>query len=153
MHFFLVNLFTISRSFIFLRRYKKTEGIEKGDKDKYKQYQKRRYDLFIFQKTEKNKINLIIVIIQSVIVTVKLHIIMSDLTLIFRKKWRICDLISIYYFSWRIVHVTRVLKSLANWRFLVRFDQTFVKEILVSYLWRFLLNYSFIRKSPIKVVR
>ena len=86
MHFFLVNLFTISWSFIFLRRYKKTEGIEKGDKDKYKQYQKRRYDLFIFQKTEKNKINLIIVIIQSVIVTVKLHIIMSDLTLIFRKK-------------------------------------------------------------------
>ena len=142
MHFFHVNLFTISRSFIFLRRYKKPKISNIKNED------------MIFSFFRKlRKINLIIVIIQSVIVTVKLHIIMSDLTLIFRKKWRICDLISIYYFSWRIVHVTRVLKSLANWRFLVRFDQTFVKEILVSYLWRFLLNYSFIRKSPIKVVR
>ena len=35
----------------------KNEGIQKDASDKYKQYQKRgRDDLFIFQKTEKNRV-------------------------------------------------------------------------------------------------
>ena len=34
----------------------KSKGIKKDDYDKHKQYQKRRYSLFIFQKTEKNTV-------------------------------------------------------------------------------------------------
>ena len=34
----------------------KNESIKKYDNDKHKQYQKRRYSLFIFQKTEKNSV-------------------------------------------------------------------------------------------------
>ena len=34
----------------------KNEGIKKDDNDKHKQYQKQRYSLFIFQKTEKNSV-------------------------------------------------------------------------------------------------
>ena len=35
----------------------KNKGMQKGDNDKNKQYKKtRRYNIFIFQKTEKNKV-------------------------------------------------------------------------------------------------
>ena len=34
----------------------KSKGIKKDDNNKHKQYQKRRYSLFIFQKTEKNSV-------------------------------------------------------------------------------------------------
>ena len=37
-------------------------------------------------------------------------------------------------FPWRIGHVTYGLRSLTNWGFAVGSEQTFVKEILVSYL-------------------
>ena len=41
---------------------------------------------------------------------------------------------------WRIGHLTYRLKSLTNWRFAVGSGQTFVEEILVSYLWLFWLK-------------
>ena len=67
---------------------------------------KRRYNLFIFQKTEKNRV----LNIHSIrdcsdrLFSVSYGYILSymfDLTFprIFRKLWRICDLISIYYLS------------------------------------------------------
>ena len=57
----------------------------------------------------------------------------------FRKLWSICDLISIYYLSVENCPCY-ILKSLKNWGFVIGYDQTFVEEILVSYLWVFWLK-------------
>ena len=53
--FCLVNWFTISRLFIFQRRYRKTKVLKKSIRTKLN-VKKRRYNIFVFQKAEKNRI-------------------------------------------------------------------------------------------------
>ena len=54
--FCLVNQFTVSRLFTFLWRYRKTKVSNKKITTKISNIKNRRYNLFIFQKTEKNRI-------------------------------------------------------------------------------------------------
>ena len=88
-----------------LRRYRKTKIYKKVITTKIRNIKKRRYNLFIFQKTEENRIlNIhsyvifLTIYVQSVMV---IYLLVLYLILFFpgyfRKLWCIYDLISIYY--------------------------------------------------------
>ena len=53
--FSLVNQFTISRLFTFLRKYQKMKVLKRTITAKINNIKKQRYNLLIFQKTEKKK--------------------------------------------------------------------------------------------------
>ena len=53
--FCLVNQFTISRLFTFLRKYQKTKVLKRTITAKINNIKKQRYNLLIFQKTEKKE--------------------------------------------------------------------------------------------------
>ena len=117
----------------------KNKGIEEDNNDKDKQYQKREDMIFSFFR-KLRKIEFWTYIAYVIVLTICFQSVMvMVLTLLFlgyfRKLWRICDLISIYYLPWRIAHVSYRLKSLTNWGFAVGSNQTFVEEVLLSYLW------------------
>ena len=116
----------------------KNEGMEKDGKDKDKQYQKREHVVFPFFR-KLRRIAFWTYIAYVIVLTLYFEsVTVMVLTLLFlgyfRNLWRICELV--YIFSpWRIAQVTYGLKSLTNWGFTVGSDQTFVEDILVSYLW------------------
>ena len=96
-----------------------------------------RYDLFIFQKTEKNRvlnIHSIAYAYCSADHLFSVSYVYGFFLGYFRKLWRICDLVYIIS-PWRIAHVSYRLKSLTNWGFAVGSNQNFVEEVLLSYLW------------------
>ena len=81
----------------------KNEGIEKDYNDKDKQYQKREDMIFSFFR-KLRKIEFWTYIAYVIVLTICFQSVMiMVLTLLFlgyfRKLWRICDLISIYYLS------------------------------------------------------
>ena len=81
----------------------KNEDMEKDDKDKNKQYQKREDEIFSFSR-KLRKIAFWTYIAYVIVLTIYFQLVtVMVLTLLFlgyfRKLWRICDLISIYYIS------------------------------------------------------
>ena len=104
---------------------------------------KRRYDLFIFQTTEKNRV----LNIHSMC-NCSDHLFSINysygLTLLFlgyyRKLWRICDLICIYYLSVENYPCYLWLEIFGKLRICCWVWKTFVVKILVSYLWLFRLK-------------
>ena len=81
----------------------KNEGLEKDNNDKDKQYQKREDMIFSFFR-KLRKIEFWTYIAYVIVLTICFQSVMvMVLTLLFlgyfRKLWRICDLISIYYLS------------------------------------------------------
>ena len=107
----------------------------------------RRYNLFIFQKTEKNRI-------------LNIHSICNYSDDIFSQLWLHIKFYVWSYFPpdifvsfdasmiqlvhiislWKIGLLTCGLKYLTNWGFAVESRQTFIEEILVSYFWLFWLK-------------
>ena len=81
----------------------KNEGMEKDDKDKDKQYQKREDVIFSFFR-KLRRIAFWTYIAYVIVLTIYFaSVTVMVLTLLFlryfRKLWRICDLISIYFLS------------------------------------------------------
>ena len=101
-----IFLGSISRLFIFLRRYRKTKTLKKTMATKISHIKKWRYNLFILQKTGKNRI----LTIHSIrnysdhLFSVSYGDILSFILILFFsgyfcKLWCISDLISTYYLS------------------------------------------------------
>ena len=120
----------------------KNEGIEKDGNEKDKQYQKREDMIFSFFR-KLRKIEFWTYIAYVIVLTICFQSVMvMVLTLLFpayfRKLSRIRDLISIYYLSVENCPYYLWIEILDKLR-ICWVDETFVEEILVTYLWLFWL--------------
>ena len=119
----------------------KNEGIEKDDNSKDKQYQKREDMIFSFFR-KLRKIEFWTYIAYVIVLTICFQSVMiMVLTLLFlgyfRKLWRICDLISIYYLSVENCPCYLWIEIFDKLRICCWVWPTFVEEILISYFWLF----------------
>ena len=122
----------------------KNEGMEKDDKDKDKQYQKREDVIFSFFR-KLRKIAFWTYIAYVIVLTIYFQLVtVMVLTLLFlgyfRKLWRICDLISIYYLSVENCPCYLWIEIFDKLRICCWAWPNFVEDILVSYLWLFWLK-------------
>ena len=119
----------------------KNEGIENDDNDKDKQYQKKEDMIFLFFR-KLRKIKFWTYIAYVIVMAICFHSVMvMVLTLLFlgcfRRFWRICDLISIYYLSVENCPCYLWIEIFDKLRICCWVWPTFVEEILVSYFWLF----------------
>ena len=119
----------------------KNEGIENDDNDKDKQYQKKEDMIFLFFR-KLRKIKFWTYIAYVIVMAICFHSVMvMVLTLLFlgyfRRFWRICDLISIYYLSVENCPCYLWIEIFDKLRICCWVWPTFVEEILISYFWLF----------------
>ena len=122
----------------------RNEGMEKDDNNKDKQYEKREDVTFSFFRRLR-KIAFWTYIPYIIVLTIYFQsVTVMVLTLLFlgyfRKLWRICDLISIYYLSVENCPCYLWIEIFDKLRIYCWVWPNFVEEILVSYLWLFLLK-------------
>ena len=122
----------------------KNEGIEKDGNEKDKQYQKREDMIFSFFR-KLRKIEFWTYIAYVIVLTICFQSVMiMVLTLLFlgyfRKLWRICDLMKIYYLSVENCPCYLWIEIFDKLRIYCWVWPNFVEEILISYLWLFLLK-------------